>query len=73
MKKSRNSFFNEYPNPNMGAIPMYPQGQIFEEFEQRLAKIERQLNRLDHRISNLEKNKSITTDDFDDDDNLYMI
>lgn len=45
-----------------------------EDIESRLAKIERQINRLDHRLSKLEGQNTITTNDLDSNINdMYMI
>ena len=90
MKKNRNSFFTEtntfaqgmmpltmpyqagssynsyYTGPNMGMNPL--------DIETRLAKIERQINRLEHRISKLEGTTNNTyIENFDNTDNMYMI
>ena len=85
MKKNRNAFFNEntymYQNSMMGYPNMnMPNQNInmnmpnpYDDYDQRLAKIERQLNRLDKRISRLESN-TISTDDIDkNSNNMYMI
>ena len=46
----------------------------FSEISERLAKVERQINRLEHRISNLESNTIKSTDDFESNSsNMYMI
>ena len=83
MKKNRNSFFNDNPyqnqmiNPNMPNYNMGMPNQMmmpnFQDIEERLAKIERQLIRLDKRISTLESN-TINTDDFEtSSNNMYML
>lgn len=76
MKKSRNSYFNDYEGyqnvPINGPMPpMY--GPINNDINERLAKIERSLNRLEHRITNLENKLTKSVDDFDDNENMYMI
>ena len=44
------------------------------DMESRLAKIERQINRLDHRISKLEANSNTIIDDYDSNTtNMYML
>lgn len=60
-----NSFYAG-PNPGMN------QYTNSSDLESRLAKIERQLNRLDHRISKLEAN-DYTIDEIDNTTNMYML
>lgn len=78
MRKTRNSFFTE------GLMPqnIYPQNgayypnqlPISSEFDNRLARIERQINRLEHRVSKLESNNSTYIDnDLDTSSNMYML
>ena len=56
-------FPNNYNTLNMG-----------NDIESRLAKIERQINRLEHRLSKLETNNTILTDDYDTNtSNMYML
>lgn len=43
------------------------------DIESRLAKIERQINRLDARISKLESKGMITTENFENTNNMYML
>ena len=44
------------------------------DFAERLSKVERQINRLEHRISKLENNTVQSTDDYDSSaNNMYMI
>ena len=44
------------------------------DLDYRLAKMERQINRLDTRVSKLENSKDInTTDSFNDNSNMYML
>lgn len=90
MRKNRNSFFTEnnmnYPNYNpMVANAPFPNTNSFyngnipfngdlNEIMERLAKMERQVNRLDHRLSKLENNTIQTTDDYDSPaNNMYII
>lgn len=51
------------------------QGNNINDIESRLSKIERQINRLDYRISKLENgNKIISSDDFENNsNNMYML
>ena len=60
-----------------GPIPMnYNQNMgndYMSDTESRLAKIERQINRLDARISKLESKGLITTENFDNTTNMYML
>lgn len=81
-----------YQGPVPGPVPMNqqmsPQGQSnyntgynsmqnnTNDIESRLAKIERQLNRIDYRLTKLENNSAtITSDDFDNGNttNMYML
>ncbi len=76
-----------YPTPNMMFNPnptiASTSSQSFYEgpyvadnndLETRLAKIERQINRLDARINKLENNNSFsTTDTINDNTNMYMV
>ena len=56
-----------------GQMPM-PIGIDTNDYNERLAKIERQLNRLEHRIANLEGKTTKTTDDFEStNNNMYII
>ena len=43
------------------------------DLESRLAKIERQINRLDARVSKLESKGMVTTESFDNTTNMYML
>lgn len=58
-----------------GQMPMQgPVNYDYNEISERLAKIERQISRLDHRISNLESNTMKSTDDFESTtNNMYII
>lgn len=53
-------------NPNMG-------GDYMSDMESRLAKMERQINRLDARVSKLESKGLVTTENFDNTTNMYML
>lgn len=55
-----------YNNQNMG-------GDYMSDLESRLAKIERQINRLDARVSKLESKGITTTENFDNTTNMYML
>lgn len=60
-----------------GPVPMnYNQNvgnDYMSDIESRLAKIERQINRLDTRVSKLESKGFITTENFDGNNNMYML
>lgn len=86
MKKNRNTFFQEsqtsfnMPNPMMSQYQMMANNQMYypnglnNDIEEKLAKIERQINRLDKRITDLENNTIKSTDDFESTtNNMYMI
>lgn len=56
-----------------GQLPM-PMNVDINETSERLAKIERQISRLEHRINALESNTMKSTDDFESTSgNMYMI
>ncbi len=55
-----------YNNQNMG-------GDYMSDLESRLAKMERQINRLDARVSKLESKGIVTTDNYDNTTNMYML
>lgn len=68
---SANSSFYSGHSPIPGLIPA---NLDFNELSERLAKVERQISRLDKRISTLEANTTKSTDDFESTSgNLYMI
>lgn len=46
---------------------------FMNDIESRLAKIERQINRLDARISKLESKGVLTTENFENTTNMYML
>ena len=57
-----------------GSMPLNPLNMDFNDVSERLAKIERQINRLDHRLNKLESNSTISTDDFESTtNNMYML
>ncbi len=59
-----------YAGPNPNAMPNYNDNDL----ESRLAKIERQINRLDHRLSKLETTGGTIIDDYDTNTtNMYML
>lgn len=69
---SYNSFYSG-PNNIQGNMP-YPQITDTNTIENRLAKIERQINRLEHRISKLEAtNTTYITEEIDTSSNMYML
>ena len=67
---SYNSFYAGNPNINPNMPYLY---NDTNELDSRLAKIERQINRLEHRISKLEANNTYINDDFDNSGNMYML
>jgi len=92
MKKDRNAFFSEYGfasgmNPNMGmqqggpmpsGFPGSPPGgmPMPTDVDARISKLERQLNRLDTRISKLEGDSGVAPmieNDFNFNNSMYMI
>lgn len=61
-----------------GGMPMMPSGNpmgndYMSDMESRLAKIERQINRLDARVSKLESKGLVTTENYDNTTNMYML
>ncbi len=59
-----------------GQMPMMPNmpNNYLDEYSERLAKLERQVNRLEHRLNSLEANGTKTTDDFESTtNNMYII
>ena len=90
MRKTRNSFFSEGSmayqgyNPNMiGQIPPFQNPNNINSYynnlqtndlESRFARIERQINRLEHRIQKLENLDNYNHNDYDNNNtNMYMI
>ncbi len=57
-------------NPTMG---QNMNNDYLSDFESRMAKIERQINRLDARVSKLESKGLVTTENFDNTTNMYML
>ena len=66
---------NFYTNPmmNSGMMPNSSSNDYMSDIESRLAKIERQINRLDARISKLESKGVLTTENYDSTTNMYML
>ncbi len=64
--------FYSGPAP-MNYNPQNMGGDYMSDLESRLAKIERQINRLDARLSKLESKGLITTENFDNTTNMYML
>ncbi len=61
-----------------GPTPMYTNqntmgSDYMSDIESRLAKIERQINRMDARISKLESKGTVTTENFETTNNMYML
>ena len=88
MRKDRNSFFaessNSYQNYNSMIPPQYQMASnnammysgnvpFNNDINERLAKIERQINRLDHRLSKLESNTITNSDLESNTNNMYML
>ena len=86
MLRNRDSFFQSQDVAfQSGMYPTFPyqQGQMsnmsgyntnnysFEDYDNRLAKIERQINRLDARLSKLESVSKIVNDDLSS--SMYMV
>ena len=68
---SSNSF---YSGPVMPNQMLQNQVMGYDDTAERIAKIERQINRLEHRISKLEANSTISTDDYDSTtNNMYIL
>ena len=88
MRKDRNSFFQEssssYQNYNGMIPPQYQMASnnammysgnipLNNDINERLAKIERQISRLDHRISRLESSNINSNDLESTTNNMYML
>jgi len=91
MKKDRNAFFSEYGfaqgmNPNMGMPGGGMQGgypgtapghmPMPTDVDARISKLERQINRLDTRISKLEGDTGVAPiieNDFNFNNSMYMV
>ena len=60
-----------YPGP---IVPNIMNNPSYNEISERLAKIERQINRLDYRINKLESGTVVSTDDYESTtNNMYII
>ena len=76
MLRNRDSFFQNQEMPNLMPYP-YPtlntmnQPNNMDDYDNRLAKIERQINRLDARLSKLENANKIVSDDLGS--SMYMV
>ena len=88
MRKDRNSFFQEsssnYQNYNSMMPPQYQMSSnnsmmysgnmpFNSDINERLAKLERQINRLDYRLSKLESNAISNNDLESTTNNMYML
>lgn len=62
-----------YTGPMSNTQNMPAGSDYMSDLESRLAKIERQINRLDARISKLESKGVLTTENFDNTTNMYML
>lgn len=64
-------------NQSFYSGPGYPMQQNStidtNDIESRLSKIERQLNRLDSRLTKLETSTNVTTENFENTTNMYMV
>ena len=60
---------------NQGPMPMQmPIASDYNDLSERLAKVERQISRLEHRLSAIEANSTKSTDDFESTtNNMYII
>lgn len=65
-----NGYSNQMSNPS-GNTTYNTYNNVNDDFENRLAKIERAINRLDSRITKLENKSQITTDDLNN--SMYMV
>ena len=76
MLRNRDSFFQNQEMPNLMPYPFPNQNIInqpnnMEDYDNRLAKIERQINRLDARLNKLENANKIVSDDLGS--SMYMV
>ncbi len=62
-----------YAGPMPNVLTSNNSNDYMSDLESRLAKIERQINRLDARISKLESKGVVTTENFDNTTNMYML
>ncbi len=65
MPQNFNPSFNQNLNQN--------QNYDYNDFESRLSKLERQYNRLDTRLTKLESSTLYSTDDIENNTNVYMV
>ncbi len=69
--QTASNYFYQGPMPNNYNTNNMSLGS---DIESRLSKIERQINRLDYRLSKLENNTTLTVDDYDTpNSNMYMV
>lgn len=92
MKKERDSFFSQYgvqsynnnampymyPNPNMNNMNNMNYNMDYSnDFDARISKIEREIQRLDTRITNIENklltNQTTTSTDYNFANSMYMV
>lgn len=87
MKKERNSFFSQYgmssysqgpfvyPNTNQGNMypPNFQNEQNYNDLEARINNIEKELSRLDTRLTTLEKNQINSSTDYNFANSMYMV
>jgi len=73
--QTASNYFYQGPIPNNAMPNNYNTLNTNNDIESRLAKIERQLNRIDYRLTKLENaNNIVTSDDFDtSSSNMYML
>lgn len=72
-QQSTQSFYAGPMNPGMMQQQTTTGNDYISDIESRMAKIERQINRLDARISKLESKGVLTTENFDNTTNMYML
>lgn len=86
MKKDRNSFFSQYGYSAYNNTPMMPNNQNMNnayafdptsEMDSRISKLEREIQRLDYRISKLEGantgSTNISSTDYNFTNSMYMV
>ncbi len=78
--QSQSSFYagpvpamNYNTQPGMNANMMPTANYDFSDIESRLSKLERQVNRLDARVTKLESTNLYPTEDIDTTTNMYMV
>jgi len=72
-QQSSQSIYPGGMNPGLMQQQATTNNDYISDIESRMAKIERQINRLDARISKLESKGVLTTENFDNTTNMYML